>query len=105
MHVPFFPHLISLVSWNLPADVTTYWMYVYYSNGSVIGSKSCGDVYIVDDNHMENNEVFYGTIQDYAEWKCNVPTSVKSTGLSYNRTAYITIIDDEGEPSTNTCIC
>ena len=93
--------MMSLVYPSLPADVTTYWVYVYYSSGSVIGTKSCADIYIVDDNHLESNEVFYGTIQPLTEGcTCTLPCAIKSTTLLYNSTAYITINDDEGEQMT-----
>ena len=95
--------MTSLVSSSLPADVLGYWVYAYYSSGSVIGTKSCGDIYIVDDNHLESNEMFYGTIQPYTEGcGCTLPCRVKSTysTLLNNMTAYITINDDEGEQMT-----
>ena len=92
--------MTSLVYPSLPADVPSYLVYVYYSSGSVIGTKSCADIYIVDDNHLESNEVFYGTIQPVTEGCCTSPCVVKSTTLLYNSTAYITINDDEGEQLT-----
>ena len=94
--------MTSLVSSSLPADVLGYWVYAYYSSGSVIGTKSCGDINNVDDNHLESNEVFYGTIRPYTEGcTCTLPCVVKSTySLLHNRTAYITINDDEGEQMT-----
>lgn len=90
--------MMSLVG----ADVLGYGVYAYYSSGSVIGTKSCGDIYIVDDNHLESNEVFYGTIDSVTEGcTCTHPCTVKSTySTLYNRTAFITINDDEGEQMT-----
>eukprot|EP00731_Ephydatia_muelleri_P002078 Em0001g2078a len=56
-----------------------------FSSGSPIGSVSCGDYYIVDDNRVENNEDFTIIL---GGWYRTVVTSS-------NNTVHVTIIDND----------
>ena len=58
-----------------------------FSSGSPIGSVSCGDYYIVDDNHVENNEDF--TIILGGRYRTVVTSS--------NNTVHVTIIDNDSK--------
>ena len=61
-------------------------MYIAFPSGSSIGTISCCDGYIVDDNHVENNEDF--TV---------ILGGGDGTIAPNNNTAYVRIIDNDGK--------
>ena len=61
-------------------------MLIVFPSGSSIGTISCCDGYIVDDNHVENNEDFTVTL---GPWD--------GTTAPNNNTAYVRIIDNDGK--------
>lgn len=64
-------------------------MWIGFSSGSPIGSISCGDGYIYDDNHVENNEDFTITLEGYYYYR--------TVATPYNNTVHVTIIDNDGK--------
>ncbi|KAL5516904.1 hypothetical protein EMCRGX_G002348 [Ephydatia muelleri] len=69
---------------DLGTDTWSYWVNIAFPSGSSIGTISCCDGYIVDDNHVENNEDF--TV---------ILGGGDGTIAPNNNTAYVRIIDND----------